>query len=190
MAERVAAAFDEIPAERRAAARLIFTAHSIPRAMADRSPYERQLREACRLVADLVCRNTQGLAGAADWQLAYQSRSGPPSQSWLEPDISDCLRQLHAEGPTEDVVIAPIGFLVEHMEICYDLDVAVGDLCEELGINMVRTAMVGNHPRFVRMIRELVAERIDPAAPRLALGVAGPWPDRCPEECCPRPSTM
>ena len=83
-----------------------------------------------------------------------------------------------------DLVVVPIGFLTEHKETIYDLDVEVGRLCEELGINMVRAATVGNHPRLVRMIRELVVERIDPSAPRLALGCDGPWPDQCPGDCC------
>jgi ferrochelatase len=119
-----------------------------------------------------------------DWQLVYQSRSGPPSQPWLGPDIREHLRRLHASDPIADAVIAPIGFLAENMEVVYDLDVEVRDLCDELGINMVRTAVVGSHPHFVRMIRELVLERIDPSSPRLALGPAGPWPDRCPPDCC------
>jgi len=176
MAERVAAALEEVPAERHDAAQLLFTAHSIPRAMADRSPYEAQLREACRLVAERVGRST--------WQLVYQSRSGPPSQPWLGPDVKDFLREQAGAGSLQDVVVAPIGFLSEHMEVIYDLDLEVGDLCEELGINLVRAGVVGNHPRFVSMIRELVLERFDPQTPRLALGTLGPSPDLCPPECC------
>ena len=84
------------------------------------------------------------------------------------------------------MVIVPIGLLVESMEVVYDLDVEIGDLCDCLGINMVRAATAGNHPRLVRMIRELVEERLDAAAPRLALGEAGPWPDVCSEDCCRR----
>lgn len=194
MAERVADALNEIPTERRAAARLIYTAHSIPTAMAERSPYEHQLREACRLVTEhaqplaaspsrspLPLGEGQG-EGERSWDLVFQSRSGPPSQPWLKPDIGDHLRQL--AGKTKDVVIVPIGFLVEHMEVVYDLDIEVRGLCEELGINMVRAAVVGNHPRFVGMIRELVLERIDPSTSRLALGSDGPWPDDCPADCC------
>ena len=189
MADCVAAALNEVPAERRDAARLIFTAHSVPVAMAERSPYERQLREACRLVSKLVqgsvfSHDPKGSAPPATWQLVYQSRSGPPSQPWLQPDIRNHVRQLHAAGGVQDIVIVPIGFLAEHMEIIYDLDVEIGQLCEELGINMVRSAVAGNHPRFVRMIRELILERIDPASPRLALGSEGPPPDTCPPECC------
>ena len=146
--------------------------------MAGQSPYEQQLREACRLVTERV----RPLAavpdvspippgeGACGSDLVFQSRSGPPSQPWLEPEIRDFLRQLSAGGGTRDVVIVPIGFLAENFEVVYDLDVEVCELCEELGINMVRAAVVGSHPRFVRMIRELIEERIDPSAPRLALG--------------------
>lgn len=176
MTERVAAALEQVPAERRASAPLIFTAHSIPLAMAENSAYREQLHEACRLVA-------QG-AGRTAWELVYQSRSGPPSQPWLEPDIRDRLRQLRRSGQVQDVVVVPIGFLSEHMEVVYDLDVEAGALCAELGLRMVRAGVVGTHPRFVRMIRELIIERMDPAAERLALGSHGPAPDVCPPDCC------
>lgn len=176
LAEQVQAAFDQVPAERREAAPLVFTAHSIPRTMADSSPYERQLHEACRLVAERV--------GRSPWQLVYQSRSGPPTQPWLEPDINDHLRELHTAEAIQDVVVVPLGFLSEHMEVIYDLDIETGNLCDELGINIVRAGVVGNHPRFVRMIRELILERLDPNAPRLALGSHGPSPDVCPADCC------
>jgi protoporphyrin/coproporphyrin ferrochelatase len=202
-ADRVAAALEQVPTERRGRASLIYTAHSIPAAAASRAPYERQLRETCRLVTDAVRRRGEKGEGEreplaalqaaaqidsssypAQWQLVFQSRSGPPSEPWLEPDIRDYLRQAHAAGPIEDAVVVPIGFLAENMEVVYDLDVEVGELCEERGINFVRADVVGAHPRFVRMICELVRERVDPAAPRLALGSDGPWPDRCPGDCC------
>lgn len=176
MAERVESALAEVPAKRRAAARIVYTAHSIPLAMARNCPYEKQLREACRLVSERV--------GRSDWQLVYQSRSGPPSQPWLQPDISDYLRQLAQNLPGGDVVVVPIGFVCEHMEIVYDLDVEARVVCEELGLNMVRSAVVGCHPRFVRMIRELIQERIDEDPRRLVLGTHGPWPDECPPDCC------
>ena len=174
--DRVAAALERIAEPRRGDAQIIFTAHSLPLAMARQCPYESQLREACRLVAERLDRD--------DWQLVFQSRSGPPSVPWLEPDVGDHLVGLHKLGKATDVVIVPIGFLVEHMEIVYDLDVEVRALCEHLGVNMVRSAAVGNHPRFVRMIRELIEERLDAGAPRLALGNDGPWPDACPPDCC------
>ena len=184
-AERVVEALEEIPPERRDRSRLIFTAHSIPAAMAERSPYERQLREACRLATESMKQKGEGgRERSKDWQLVFQSRSGRPEQPWLGPDIREHVRRLQAAGPVADLVVAPIGFLTEHKETIYDLDVEVGQLCEELGINMVRAATVGNHPRLVRMIRELVVERIDPSGPRLALGCDGPWPDQCLGDCC------
>jgi len=175
-AERVAAALAEIPAERRAAAKVVYTAHSIPLAMASRCAYQEQLQEACRLVSEGV--------GLSDWQLVFQSRSGPPSQPWLEPDLGDSLVGLCAAGPISDVVIVPIGFLSEHVEIVYDLDVEIAALCGHLGLNMVRAGVVGTHARFVTMIREMILERIEPHGARLALGKHGPSPDVCPPDCC------
>lgn len=184
-AERLQAALEEIPQQRRPAARIIFTAHSIPVAMARSCPYQHQLDESCQLVAER--------AGLREWDLVYQSRSGPPSQPWLEPDICDRLRRL-AQGPDAgdvvdavDVVIVPLGFVCEHMEIVYDLDLQAAAVCGELGLNMVRAAPVGRHRRFVRMIRELINERIHQHPTRPALGTDGPHPDQCPTGCC-RPS--
>ncbi len=117
--------------------------------------------------------------GRRSWQLAYQSRSGPPQQAWLTPDVAESLRALAAAQRSRDVALAPIGFLCEHMETVYDLDVAARGLCEELGLNMVRAAAVGVHRRFVRMIRELILERTEPDAKRLALGTHGPAADEC-----------
>jgi ferrochelatase len=113
----------------------------------------------------------------------YQSRSGPPSQPWLEPDIVDHLRALAREG-ARDVVVAPIGFLSDHMEVVYDLDLEAKARALELGLNMVRAATVGTHPRFVAMIRELIVERAEAAALRLHLGTRGCAPDECPQTCC------
>ena len=181
MAERVGAALEEIPPERRSAARIICTAHSLPAAMARKCAYEEQLREACRLVSERLDRS--------EWSLVYQSRSGPPSQPWLEPDVCDYLRDLAASGEggdVADVVIVPIGFVCEQMELAYDLDIATRAVCDELGINMVRSAVVGCHPRFVQMIRELVTERMQQNPTRPALGIHGPARDVCPSDCCPR----
>jgi ferrochelatase len=172
--ERVQAALAEIPEPRRAAARVVYTAHSIPLAMADHCDYAAQIAEAARLVS-------QGLANSG-FEIAYQSRSGPPQQPWLEPDIRDTLRKLHA-AEVRDVVVAPIGFLSDHVEILYDLDTEARILCDELGLNMVRAATVGSHPDFVRMIRELVEERVA-GAPKRSLGQFGPAPDECPPDCC------
>ncbi|HEX8503248.1 MAG TPA: ferrochelatase [Pyrinomonadaceae bacterium] len=173
--ENLRAALEEIPPGRRGAARVAFTAHSIPSAMAAGCDYERQLLETCRLVAEG--------AGAAGWRLVFQSRSGPPTQPWLEPDILDHLRALKEEGVT-DAVVAPVGFISDHMEVLYDLDTEARQLAVEIGINMVRADTVGTHPAFVRMIRELILERLDPALPRRALGTFPPSHDVCPVDCC------
>jgi len=178
--DRIQHALMEIPESRRERAQLIYTAHSIPLAMAQGCDYEKQLRETGRLVAEEL--------GHKEWRLVYQSRSGPASQPWLEPDILDWLRELKEQGDASgDVVIAPIGFVSNHMEILFDLDTQARDLCAQLGLNMVRAQTVGTHPRFIRMIRELICERIDTSQPRLALGVLGARPDICPTDCCPIP---
>jgi len=177
-ADRVMAALRQIPADRREAAKLIYTAHSIPLAMASKCAYEEQLREACRLVSEQV--------GREDWVLVYQSRSSGDCEPWLEPDIGDYLVRLHHAGKTSDVVIVPLGFVSENMEIVYDLDVEVASLCEHLGLHMVRAAVVSSHPRFITMIRQLILERIEAHPDRLAVGRFGPSPDVCPAECCLR----
>jgi len=176
MIENVVAALETIEVARRPDATLFFTAHSIPDSMATNCKYELQLKEACRLVAEG--------ANHSKWELVYQSRSGPPQQPWLEPDICDSIQQRHNEGQLTDVVIAPIGFVSDHMEVLFDLDTEAKDLCSELGVSMARAATVGTHPRFVSMVRELVLERMDPAALRPALGELGPSHDVCPVDCC------
>jgi ferrochelatase len=176
MIERTRAALDQVPDTQRGEALLLFTAHSIPQGMADGCRYEAQLREACRLVSEGV--------GHGNWRLVYQSRSGPPSQPWLEPDVCAYLCERHAGTPLKDVVIVPIGFISDHLEVLYDLDTEARALCEELGIRMLRVATVGTHPRFIRMIRELIDERFSAAPERLALGTLGPKEDACPEDCC------
>ena len=175
--DRLQQALAKIPEDRREAAHLIYTAHSIPVAMSQGCDYEKQLKETGRLVAEEL--------GHKEWRLVYQSRSGPASQPWLEPDILDCLREVKARGGSSDVVIAPIGFVSDHMEILFDLDTQARELCAELGLQMVRAETVGTHPRFIRMIRELICERM--GQPRRALGVLGPRPDVCAAECCPMP---
>jgi ferrochelatase len=158
---------------------LLYTAHSVPLAMAAGSDYVRQLNESCRLVSESLNRS--------DWKLVYQSRSGPPSQPWLGPDIGEALRGIAAESSSRDVVIAPIGFLSDHMEVLYDLDTEARALCAELGLRMVRAGTVGVHPKIVSMIRELILERMG-RAERRALGQFGPEPDECAETCCPAPA--
>jgi ferrochelatase len=174
MADRVWDALESLPAERRGQAALIYTAHSISVSATCRCSYPRQLEEACRLVSLRL--------GRSAWRLAYQSRSGPRDQAWLEPDVGACLRELAAAGGGRDVVLAPIGFVCENMEIVYDLDVEVRHLCKELELNLVRAGVVGNHGRFVRMIRELVEERMEPNPTRASLGTHGPASDFCMPE--------
>jgi ferrochelatase len=178
--ESVSAALASIPAERRDSAALAFTAHSIPLSMADRCDYRSQLLEACRLVAEG--------AGHSRWSLVYQSRSGSPTQPWLEPDISEHLRELKEAG-ARDVIVSPIGFISDHMEVLYDLDTEAGQLAEASGLHMIRAATVGVHPSFIRMIRELMMERLSADVPRRALGSLGPRTDICPQDCCPSPAS-
>ncbi len=178
--DRVRQALAELPEKRRAGAQLIYTAHSIPLGMAQHCDYEVQLEETGRLVADAL--------GHKEWRLVYQSRSGPASQPWLGPDILDCLRTVRAQSASADVVIAPLGFVSDHMEILFDLDTQARELCSELGLSMVRAGTAGTHPRFIRMIRELICERIDGNTARLALGSLGPRPDVCAIDCCPMPT--
>ncbi len=173
--DRLRATVDAIPQPHRAAARLVFTAHSVPLAMAQASPYVAQLEEASALVAQSVSNS---------WSLAYQSRSGPPSQPWLEPDLADVIRRFHAEG-VSDIVVSPIGFLSDHMEVVYDLDTEAATLCRELGVTFHRAGTAGVHPAFVAMIRELTLEKTEGLAPR-SLGALGPGCDVCAPECCAR----
>jgi ferrochelatase len=182
MRERVRAAIERIPENRRDAAVLVFSAHSIPVSMAETSRYVDQVQEACRLVA-------QDLGQQRSYRLVYQSRSGTPGQAWLEPDILEHVRALAAAG-VRDVVIAPVGFISDHMEVLYDLDTEARQLCEQLGVNMVRAGTVGADPRFVAMIRELVLERMCANPVRRALGAHDPSPDTCPEDCCPSPKGL
>ncbi len=183
-ADRVRDAMERIPPERREAARLVFTAHSVPLSMAQASPYGTQLKEAAGLVCELL--------GVPPAPLVYQSRSGPPTQPWLEPDIGDHIRRLHAEGGVADLIVMPLGFLSDHMEVVYDLDTEAAALCRELGMNLYRAGTVGVHPSFISMIRELILERTEGGV-RRASGMLGPGCDFCAAECCrvePRGRTL
>jgi len=175
MADTIREALATFPEERRAGVEVVFTAHSIPATMARGCAYEAQLREACRLVAEE--------AGAPNWRLCYQSRSGAPHIPWLEPDIADQLDELHAEGK-DDVIVSPIGFISDHLEVLYDLDDEAREHAGELGMTMVRAETVGVRPEFVAMIRDLIVERMTENPIRLALGVRGPNHDICPIDCC------
>ena len=121
------------------------------------------------------------------WKLVYQSRSSGPGQPWLEPDILEYLEKISDLG-VRNVVVAPIGFISDHMEVVYDLDIEAKDLAIELGITLVRAGTVGTHPVFVRMIRELIEERVTPGSPRLAIGRYETNHDVCGEHCCPAPA--
>lgn len=157
---------------------LLFVTHSIPCSMARHCDYEVQTYEAARLVA-------QRLATRRRWEVVYCSRSGPPQVPWLEPDVSARIRTLAREDAGA-VAVVPVGFLSDHVEVIYDLDVEARAAAEEAGVGFVRAGTVGDHPRFVAMIRELILERTA-GGPRRALGTRGPHHDRCPADCCLTP---
>ena len=147
MVDRARAALAPIEPARRAAARLVFTAHSVPLTMAAGSPYPEHLAHAAGLVAERL--------GASGWSLAYQSRSGSPRDPWLEPDVRDVIRRLAAEG-ARDVVVVPIGFVCDHVEVLYDLDVEARAVAEACGLGFHRAAAANDHPAFVAMLADLV----------------------------------
>jgi protoporphyrin/coproporphyrin ferrochelatase len=177
MIENTCAALEQFPAAERDSVPVIFTAHSIALSMAQHSDYVAQLQETARLVAEGI--------GRADYQLVYQSRSGSPHTPWLEPDICDTLQQLKAEGATQAVIV-PIGFISDHMEVLFDLDTEAQQLAGTLGLHVVRAATVGTHPAFIKMICELMLERIAENPVRRFLGERGPAHDLCPVDCCLR----
>jgi ferrochelatase len=177
-ARRAQEALDAL-GEAKTGARLVFCAHSVPLAMATTSPYVAQLEEACRLV-------TARLDEPRPFDLVWQSRSGPPTVPWLEPDVNDHLRDLHRRG-VEAVVLVPVGFIADHMEVVYDLDTEALATAGALGLRAVRAATVGTDPRFVAMVRQLIEERAAAPGPRLALGRLELLPDRCAPGCCPAP---
>ncbi len=157
------------------AGHIAFTAHSIPVAMAKSCAYEAQLRETARLVAEAV--------GVDDWEVVYQSRSGSPQVPWLGPDISEHLQSVAARG-VGSVVVAPIGFISDHLEVLFDLDVEAKEKAAELGLAFARAGTAGTHPAFVAGLRELIEERMTPGAERRALGRLGPSHDVCAPDCC------
>ncbi|SEN36638.1 ferrochelatase [Actinacidiphila rubida] len=195
MTDAVLAALAELPAEVRDGARLAFTTHSIPTSAADTSgpvpghggggAYVAQHLDTARVIADAV-REATGVE--RPWELVYQSRSGAPHIPWLEPDICDHLEDVHAAGAPA-VVMVPIGFVSDHMEVKYDLDTEAAAKAGELGLPVARAATVGADPRFAAAVRDLVLERaatergLSPR--RCALGALGPSHDVCPAGCCP-----
>jgi ferrochelatase len=184
-ADGVRVALADLPQDVRDEARLVFTAHSIPVAMnAASGPlrdglYEKQQRETARLVAEEV------RGAGAEFDLAWQSRSGPPSVPWLEPDVNDHLVLLAARG-VRTVVVAPTGFVSDHVEVRWDLDIEARATAERLGLAFARATTAGAHPAFVAMVRELVDEQLRGARPR-HLGRLGLCGVDCPGGCCPAP---
>jgi protoporphyrin/coproporphyrin ferrochelatase len=180
-ADATAAAIASLPAAA-GQADLVFTAHSIPAAMAAASgpaggAYQAQLTEAARLIA--------GRVTARSWRLAYQSRSGPPSQPWLGPDVNDSLSELARSG-SRAVVLVPVGFVSDHLEVRFDLDTEAARTAARLGIALARAATPGTDARFAAMVTELVRERLEGREPR-ALGRLGPAPGDCAAACCGGP---
>ena len=176
--DRVRDALGQIPANARQNAQLAYIAHSIPLSMANTCDYVRQLEEVRKLVSARL--------GVANDALVYQSRSGAPGQPWLEPDILDYLREVKARNQASAVVLAPISFISDHMEVLYDLDIEARQLCDSLCLPMARAKTVGVHPKFIAMIRDLILERTSDAE-RQAVGSLGPRADVCEENCCPAP---
>ena len=148
VADRARTALAALPAERRRGVQLVFTAHSIPVAMAAVSPYEGQLRIGAALVAEQL--------GFSGHRLAYQSRSGNPRDPWLEPDICDLVREEAARG-TRELLVVPIGFVCDHVEVLYDLDIEARQIADEVGIGFTRAETVNDHPSFIRMLAAVVA---------------------------------
>jgi protoporphyrin/coproporphyrin ferrochelatase len=172
-ADALSAALAELPADLRDGARLVATAHSIPNAMADVAgpqghAYEVELQRAAQLVVDAA-------APGRPFDLVWQSRSGPPSVPWLEPDVNDHLRAL-AENGERAVVVFPVGFISDHLEVIWDLDNEAAETAEELGLAFARAATAGTHPAFVAGLREVLAERRGGGEPRLGTN--------CPASCC------
>ncbi|MDD9205705.1 ferrochelatase, partial [Georgenia sp. 10Sc9-8] len=173
-----------------AAAPLVFVTHSIPTSMEEASgahapaPYSVQHLQVAEVVADRVGERT---GWRPQWRLAYCSRSGNPATPWLEPDISDALTELHEQG-APGAVVAPIGFISDHMEVIYDLDTEARETADELGLPMERAATVGTHAAFVRGLVSLLLERAAVArgegARRETVGDLGRWHEVCPAECC------
>ena len=187
--EAARAAIGQLPAGVADDAWLVFTAHSVPEAMAAASGpagglYPAQLAEAARLVAGELAR-AEGRE--RHWRLAYQSRSGPPSVPWLRPDVGDQLTELSASG-VRAVVVIPVGFVSDHMEVVFDLDTEAAGLARRLGLPMARAATPGTDPRFVSMITELVNERRGQFAQVPVLGSLPVAPDFCPNDCCRLPA--
>ena len=151
-ADHVCDGIDQLAPDVRDRARIVFTAHSIPVSIAERFPYQRQLEETASAVAARVEEKT---GRSRDWALVFQSRSGRPEDPWLAPDVCDYLRDERAKGLTA-AVLSPIGFLCDHIEVLYDLDVEAATVCREIGLPMVRAKSVNDHPRFADAMADAV----------------------------------
>ena len=174
--DRLDAAFARVPPRRRRKAAVLFTAHSLPEAMAAGSAYVAQLNEAASLAA--------GAAGIDDWKLVYQSNNARyGGEPWLGPDIGDAL-DAAADSGSKDVVVMPLGFVCDHMEVVLDLDVDAKKRAVDAGINMIRARTVGTHPAYVAMVRDLLVERMAAGDSRKTLGTLPPMHDFCPADCC------
>jgi ferrochelatase len=149
--ELIQTAMTKIDAVERHSTPLIFTAHSLPTAMASRSPYVEQLTTSAQLIATKL--------NHPRWSLAYQSRSGRPSDSWLEPDIGQAIRGLAARGERQ-IIVAPIGFVCDHVEVLYDLDIEAKQIANDLGVRLIRASCPNDHPTFVRMMADVIAAKI------------------------------
>ena len=150
-AERIHASFAAVAAEKRAMTPLVFTAHSLPATMAALSPYVRQVEQSSRLIAEKLNHRL--------WSLAYQSRSGKPTDPWLEPDIIQVIRDRAADGVNE-LVVAPIGFVCDHVEILYDLDIEAKKIAAGLGVRLLRASCPNDHLTFIRMMAEVIQEKM------------------------------
>ncbi|WZH53876.1 MAG: ferrochelatase [Nocardioides alkalitolerans] len=187
--EAVLTALEGLPAEVRDAARLVFVTHSIPTTMNDSSgpdgdAYRTQHLDLAEVIVAEVAARTGVEHG---WDLVYCSRSGPPQVPWLEPDVNDHLEALHADG-VPGVVMAPIGFVSDHMEVIYDLDTEAMETARELGLPATRAGTAGVHPDFVALVRDLLLERAaverGGSPERAVCGSLGPRWDRCQPDCC------
>jgi ferrochelatase len=147
-ASRAREAYARFDPPERSRARLIFAAHSIPLAMAEAGPYVEQLTQSARMVAAEL--------GIGTWQFAYQSRSGNPRDAWLEPDIKQTIRSLDAKA----AVVVPIGFLCDHVEVLYDLDIEAAQVARESGVRMERAPTVGDHPLFIEMMASIATAHV------------------------------
>jgi len=176
--DRLRDAIAEIPLSARGHLQIVYVAHSIPISMANTCDYLQQLEEVRKIVSSRLAIENDALA--------YQSRSGAPGQPWLEPDILEYLREVKSKNLASTVVVAPISFISDHMEVLYDLDIEARQLCDSLQLPMARAKTVGVHPRFIGMIRELILERTA-GTERRFVGSLGARQDACAEDCCPAP---